>query len=88
MTASNFTAATSSEDMVVPRKRTHEQQLELQATEVVEETNQSKIPRVAMTSPFLHPREAEGNGPKCQPVTVGLDIMNFVDDRGIFFIFY
>nr|CAN69243.1 hypothetical protein VITISV_038879 [Vitis vinifera] len=89
LTKSNASVSPSSEALILTRKRTHEQQLELHVTEALEETERSKIPRRAMVSPFLHSREAELNGPgisknsttKYQPATGSLVVMNFMDDR-------
>ena len=96
MTKSNASVSPSSEALILTRKRTHEQQLELHVTEALEETERSKIPRRAMVSPFLHSREAELNGPgisknsttKYQPATGSLVVMNFMDDRGAFLFYF
>ncbi|CBI34887.3 unnamed protein product, partial [Vitis vinifera] len=96
LTKSNASVSPSSEALILTRKRTHEQQLELHVTEALEETERSKIPRRAMVSPFLHSREAELNGPgisknsttKYQPATGSLVVMNFMDDRGAFLFYF
>ena len=96
MTKSNASVSPSSEALILTRKRTHEQQLELHVTEALEETERSKIPRRPMVSPFLHSREAELNGPgisknsttKYQPATGSLVVMNFMDDRGAFLFYF
>lgn len=93
---SNSSVTPLSETLILPRKRTRERKLVLLATEVLRQTEKSKISRVAMAmaSPFLQSREVEVNGPamnqnptsKCQSASGSSVVKNFIDDdRGAFF---